>query len=230
MLQNDWIRWREYLRPTKTKEVFKAIAKKGGVASFSEIRDLTGLDGSVLVHHLDRLISSGLLRRVIKGAYELTYKGIMTYLCGGTANFAYIGLLGIKREEDQEAEPKVAIELLSKEGISPKICYICTSRQGVESWPEGTGIEVPFAWILVEGEEIIDVDAVKEKVRPYLESLLPEHAIVLDCTSATKPATIAYYELAQEYPVLLIYVYEASRKLKWLISKEDIARKLGLLE
>ncbi len=224
------MKWRYYLKPAKTKDVFKAIAKKGGVASFSEIRDLTGLDGSVLVHHLDRLISSGLLRRVIKGAYELSYKGIMSYLCGGSAQFAYIGLLGIKKEESQEAEPNVAIKLLSKKGISPKICYICTSRRAMESWPGGAGMKLPFAWILVEDKEIIDVDAVKEKVRPYLETLLQEHAVILDCTSATKPATIAYYELAQEYPVLLIYVYEESKELKWLISKEEVASRLGLFD
>jgi len=48
----------------------------------------------------------------------------------------------------------------------------------------------------------------------------------MDCTSATKPATIAYYELAQKLWIPLIYVYEETKQLKWLISKEDIQEKL----
>jgi len=52
--------------------------------------------------------------------------------------------------------------------------------------------------------------------------------VVIDCTSATKPATIAYYELAQEYMAPLIYVYEDGRSIKWLISKDTLKRKLGI--
>jgi len=55
----------------------------------------------------------------------------------------------------------------------------------------------------VEGDEVaFRVDTLlraREKVRPQLEGLLKDHVVVLDCTSATKPSTIAYYELAQTY-------------------------------
>ncbi|MEM3694321.1 MAG: hypothetical protein QXI39_09920 [Candidatus Bathyarchaeia archaeon] len=71
---------------------------------------------------------------------------------------------------------------------------------------------------------MIDIDAVKERVRPQLESLLRSHVVIMDCASLTKPATIAYYELAREYRVPLIYVYEDTKRLKWLISKEDLLR------
>jgi hypothetical protein len=50
----------------------------------------------------------------------------------------------------------------------------------------------------------------------------------MDCTSLTKPATMAYYELASTYHVPLIYVYEGTGELKWLISKDTIRSKLGL--
>ena len=50
----------------------------------------------------------------------------------------------------------------------------------------------------------------------------------MDCTSATKPATIAYYELAQTLLTLLIYIYEETKQLKWLISKESIKNMLKL--
>jgi len=83
-------------------------------------------------------------------------------------------------------------------------------------------------WILCYEEEIIDIDAVKNKVSPQLESLLKNYVVIMDCTSATKPATIAYYELAQTYCIPLIYVYEETKKLKWLISKETIKTKFGM--
>jgi len=69
---------------------------------------------------------------------------------------------------------------------------------------------------------------VKNKVLPQLTSLLKEYIVIMDCTSATKPATIAYYELAQTYQIPLIYVYEETKELKWLISKETIKEKLNL--
>ena len=78
------------------------------------------------------------------------------------------------------------------------------------------------------GDEIIEIDAVKAKVVPQLQALLKEYVVVLDCTSATKPASIAFYEMAQEYLVPLIYVYEKTQSLKWLISKETIKRRLNI--
>lgn len=83
----------------------------------------------------------------------------------------------------------------------------------------------PYQWILCYEEEIIDIDVVKNKVTPQLENLLKNHIVIMDCTSATKPATIAYYELARIYCVPLVYVYEETEKLKWLISKETIKRR-----
>lgn len=83
-------------------------------------------------------------------------------------------------------------------------------------------------FIICYEDEIIDIEAVKAKVVPQLESLLREFVVIMDCTGATKPATIAYYELAQAYMVPLIYIYETKKQLKWLISKGTIREKLGL--
>ena len=66
----------------------------------------------------------------------------------------------------------------------------------------------------------------KRKVLPQLETLLRNYLVIMDCTSATKPATIAYYELAQTYLIPLIYTYEKTKELKWLISKETIEKRL----
>ena len=66
----------------------------------------------------------------------------------------------------------------------------------------------------------------KRKVLPQLESLLRNYLVIMDCTSATKPATITYYELAQTYLIPLIYICEKTKELKWLISKETIEKRL----
>jgi len=50
-------------------------------------------------------------------------------------------------------------------------------------------------WILCYEDEIINIDTIKDKVTPQLESLMKDFIVIIDCTSATKPATIAYYEL-----------------------------------
>jgi len=68
----------------------------------------------------------------------------------------------------------------------------------------------------------------KRKVLPQLESLLRNYIVIMDCTSATKPATIAYYEIAQTYLIPLIYIYEETKELKWLISRETIKEKLRI--
>jgi len=90
-------------------------------------------------------------------------------------------------------------------------------------------LKPPYQWILCYEDEIINIDAVKSKVSPQLTSLLKEYIVIMDCTSATKPATIAYYELAQTCQIPLIYIYEGTRQLKWLISKETIKENLKLL-
>lgn len=67
---------------------------------------------------------------------------------------------------------------------------------------------LPYQWILCYEDEIINVDAVKQKVTTQLLSLLRDYIVVMDYTSATKPATIAHHELAQKLWIPLIYTYE----------------------
>jgi len=76
----------------------------------------------------------------------------------------------------------------------------------------------------VESVEVFSAD----RVEPVLWTLLREYIVIMDCTSATKPATITYYELAQNYLIPLIYIYEKTTSLKWLVSKETIKKKLRI--
>ncbi|GBC72714.1 hypothetical protein HRbin04_00105 [archaeon HR04] len=119
-------------------------------------------------------------------------------------------------------ETEVALELLKREGISPQMIYVTTSPEAFQEWSD---LKLPYQWIIAYETQIADIDAVKEKVRPTLEILLRDCVVMLDCTSATKPATIAYYELAQEYYIPLLYVYEPKKQLKWLISKDAILKR-----
>jgi hypothetical protein len=138
--------------------------------------------------------------------------------------WAYLGLLG-RKERLQDPEPKIAIDLLKREKITPKLSYVATSPEALSDWKH---LRLPYEWILCYEDEMIDIDAVRNKVQPQLEALLRDYLVVMDCTSSTKPATIAFYELAQAYLVPLVYVQEATRSLKWLISKNDILKEVGL--
>ena len=86
-------------------------------------------------------------------------------------------------------------------------------------------MKLSYQWILCYEDEIAEVEKIEQKVKPQLLSLLKEYIVIMDCTSATKPATIAYYKLAQQLWVPLFYFYEEKNQLKWLISKESVKEK-----
>lgn len=216
----------EAIMQPNSRKVIQAIAKAGGVSSFSDIRKASGIKDSTLVHHLNRLQVLNVIEKEVKGTYRLKYKTPLCYIFleRSSIPMAYLGLLG-RRDKRIEPETKVALELLSKEGINPQLIYVVTSMEALNEWKD---LKLPYQWILCYEDEIIDIDAVKKKIKPQLDSLLKDYIVFMDCTSATKPATIAYYELAQQYHTPLLYVYEEKRKLKWLISKETIKNRLNI--
>jgi len=144
--------------------------------------------------------------------------------CETEAPSAYLGLLG-RRQTRAEPETTVALRLLRKEGINPELVYVVTSLEALNEWQD---LKLPYQWILCYEEDVINIDAITRKVKPQLASLLRSHITIMDCTSLTKPATIAYYQLASTYYTPLIYVYEDTRQLKWLISRDTIRSELGL--
>jgi len=215
--------YEEALKIENSRKIVQALAAKGGISTFSEIETVSGVKANLLAHHLNRLQSLNVIEREVKGTYRLTYKTPLCLIFDKAAKMAiaYFGLLG-KRESRLKPETSVALELLRQESVNSKLTYVVTSPEALDEWKE---LKLPYQWILCYEEEIIDIDAVKNKVTPLLESLLKNNVVIMDCTSATKPATIAYYELAQTYCIPLIYVYEETKKLKWLISKETIKRR-----
>lgn len=209
-----------------SRKVVEALAKLGGVASFSQIQAISNVKGSVLTHHLNRLQRFRIIEKEARGAYRLTYKTPLCFIYPPKTRIptAYFGLLGRKNSRSKP-EPQAAIEILEKEGQKIDLAYVTTSPEALNDWKN---LKLPYQWILCYEDEIINVDAVQRRVLPQLESLLKNYIVIMDCTSATKPATIAYYQLAQTYLTPLIYLYEETGELKWLISKETIKEKLKI--
>lgn len=208
------------------RRILEALTIHGGIATFSELEVTSGVKGSVLTHHLNRLQRLKVIEKEVKGTYRLTYKTPLCFIYSTRTKIpiAYFGLLG-RRESRNEPEPQVALDLLKKQNLEPSLKYVVTSPEALNEWKD---LKPPYQWILCYQDEIIDIDAVKTKILPQLTSLLKEYVVIMDCTSATKPATIAYYELAQTFLIPLIYVYEETKKMKWLISKETIRENLKI--
>jgi DNA-binding transcriptional ArsR family regulator len=209
-----------------SRKVLEALARHGGIATFSEIQAFSDVRGSVLTHHLNRLQHLCIIEKEVKGTYRLTYKTPLCFVFPTKIKIpiAYFGLLG-RKEARTKPEPQVAITLLEKENLKPDLTYVVTSPEALNDWKD---LKLPYQWLLCYEDEIINVDSVKHKILPQLTSLLKEYIVIMDCTSATKPATIAYYELAQIYNIPLIYIYEETKELKWLISKETIKKQLKI--
>ena len=209
------------------RKIVKAISQMQGVTSFSNIERSTGVKANVLTHNLRKLQKFRVIDMVTKGTYKLRYRTPLCYICQQQSkhtDVVYVGLLG-KKDSRQIPETAVALQLLASTQLYPKLVYVSTSIDGLESW---RNLKLPYYWITLYEDEIFDIDTIKQKIRPQLESLLREFLVILDCTSATKPATVAYYELAREYLIPLVYVYEQSKKLKWLISTDSLAKTLFL--
>lgn len=216
--------YREALSLENSRRVVRALASKGGVASFSDLEKLSGVRGSVLKYHLDRLINFNVVEREVKGTYRLRFKTPLCWLFDSRIEYVYLGLLG-RRGGRGEPEPETAIKLLVDQGITPNLVYVVTSMAALSEWAE---LKLPYNWILCYEDEVVDIDCIVGKVRPQLEDLLRDYVVIMDCTSLTKPATIAYYQLAMTYYIPLIYVYEDTRQLKWLLSKDRLKMLLNI--
>jgi len=232
--------------PRNAVKILAHIVKSGGSMRYSEIkRGLKMADGT-LIHNLNRLIAEGLLEKVgDTGLYRLPTKTPWLFFSEDKErlgeSLVYVGLLGMMRDEIEEPVYRTAISLLSREpdqsmdprtwglGVKPKYVYIVTSEEAKASW---TGLHDVDNWILLTQDDLWDIDKVKEKLLKAVEPLMKDHAVVLDSTGDGKPPALAFYEVANDKLIPLIYVHRTPtvRKLRWLISPDDILRRLGLYE
>lgn len=129
-----------------SKRVAETIARSGGVATFSQIQAISGVKGSVLDHHLNRLQSLKIIEKVVKGTYRLTYKTPLCLIFPTKIKIpvAYFGFMR-KREAREVLEPEIAMELLEKEKIKPDLIYVVTSPEALNEWKD---LKFPYQWIL----------------------------------------------------------------------------------
>lgn len=210
------------LRRRKVKDILRVLAVNGGEASFSRVARETGIARSTLEYNLKLLERGGLVARVGRGFIKLTVMTPICYLFDAPCDYAYLGLLG-ERGEREESETDTAVRLLGKEGVEPVKVVVVTTYRAASDWEKAT---VRAEWVLLSDQEITSVDSVEERVRGKLEELMRSYKVVMDCTSATKPATIAFYRMAVNFKVPLVYVYEKQKKLIWIISPDDLKKEL----
>ncbi|MEM1659265.1 MAG: winged helix-turn-helix domain-containing protein [Candidatus Jordarchaeales archaeon] len=206
----------------KARAILKALALSGGEANFSQVARETGIPRSTLEYNLRLLEKGGLVVRVGRGFIKLAVKTPLFYLFDAPCEYAYFGLLG-ERGERKEAETDTAVKLLEMEGVKPSKVVVVTTYRAASDWEKAS---VRAEWVLLSDQEITNVDSVEERVRGKLEELMRDYKVVMDCTAATKPATIAFYKMATALKVPLVYVYEKQKKLIWIISPDDLKRDL----
>lgn len=145
------------------------------------------------------------------GLIRLEYKTPRCYIFDSPKiSYAYLGLLG-ERGGRIESETETAINLLAGEGFSFSRVTVVTTYGCAAEWKGVAPSNV--SWCLLEDEEISSVEIIESRVEANLPDLVRNYVLIMDCTSATKPATIAYYKLADNYHVPLVYVYEKKKEL-----------------
>ncbi len=205
------------------RTVLHELAVAGGDVRFSELCRSTGISKSSLDYNLTVLARKGIIARE-KGLIRFNYRTPLCYVFDSPKTpYAYLGLLG-ERGGRSESETETAVKLLGKEGFSFSKVIVVTTHSGASEW-EGVAPS-NVTWYLLKDEEISRVETIESKVEGILPELVRDYVLLMDCTSATKPATIAYYKLATAYKIPLVYVYERRKELTWIISKEDLLKEL----
>ncbi len=210
------------LRRRKVRALMRALALSGGEASLSRLARETGIAKSTLEYNLRILERNGFITKT-KGMVRLVLKTPICYLFDAPCSYAYMGLLG-ERTGRAEAETETAIKLLREEGINPEKIVVATTYRAVTDW-EGL-IHLDVEWLLMTEEDITNVEKVEACIQPKLEELVKNYKVIADCTSATKPATIALYKQAEKHKTPLIYIYEKQRKLYWITSPNTLKQQL----
>jgi hypothetical protein len=226
------------VRTVHGRRILEVLGRLGGEADFKQIEEETGVKHDVLKYYLENEGSD--LRRsnvVVKmgDRYRLKHKTTFCWLHGGDIPFTYIGMLGL-REDNPEPEPKTFLNLILEERgeighrrMDRESGYVLTTSRALEEWGSeveslGIGRE---RFIECSQYEIQDIERMKEKVLSLLcRDEMRDRIVILDCTGLTKPATIAFYEVARDFYFPLVYVYVKTKKLKWLISREYVRERL----
>ncbi|MEM1546479.1 MAG: helix-turn-helix transcriptional regulator [Candidatus Methanomethylicia archaeon] len=213
---------KEALKFEKSIKIIDALLRFNGLTNFSNIERTSGVKGGALKHHLNRLGKLGIVNSDLRGFYKLKYKGVFYTILNLKKPYTYLGLLG-RRNNREEPETLTALKLLKMEGIEYDRSYVITTSKALGEWENIDVVNCNF--ILCSGDEISDVNALRSRVKSIVEDIIENYPLIMDCTGATKPATIAFYDIASLYLIPLMYVTE-DKKIKWIIDLKSIVRKV----
>ena len=206
--------------------ILEYMSKSCGVCKYNHIRKELNVESSKLNYRLKKLISAGIVKKISEGNYEILYKTPFCYIFGSpkdVGKYIYIGLLGL-RNDRIESEPTTAIKLLDKENIKVTRCYVLATESSIASW--GEDILKKYSIQIVDEEEIKDIKKIETIAEAIIKKEITEGIVILDCTSLTKPATIAYYRLSGKYLTPLIYVYESKKEIFWLRNRSSVINSM----
>lgn len=210
------------------------MEQEGAKATFSEIQRATRAKKSTLKTRLDALKRLGITEGEKRAPVTLRFKTPLCFLAGTPKiPYAYLGLLGM-RESRKESETATAVRLLEREaGIRFEKVTVLTTREASGSWTGSVGAELEdrMETIHIDVKKMNDIAAVEKRMRQKLAELMRAYNLIMDCTSGLRPSGIAYYRLASQYSIPLIYVYEDEERIFWLKSKDDLCKEFrGMLE
>jgi len=201
------------------------LDREGAKATFSEIQGATGAKKSTLKTRLDALKRLGITEGERRAPIALRFKTPLCFLAGTPkVPYAYLGLLGM-RESRRESETATAVGLLEREiGVRFERITVLTTREASGSWTGSIGpdLEDRMETIHIDVKNMNDIEAVERRMRRKLVELMRAYNLIMDCTSGLRPAGIAYYRLASQYSIPLIYVYEDEGRIFWLKSRDDL--------
>jgi hypothetical protein len=120
--------------------------------------------------------------------------------------------LGVK-DKREISETETAVKILGSLGLRFERIVVITTPEAVGSWSGAISPELRIEWHTLSKDELNKIEKVEERVKPKLAELMEKYVLIMDCTSGTRPAGIAYYKLATRYKIPLIYVYEPEKEL-----------------
>ena len=193
--------------------------KKEFSASLSELSKLTGIPVTTAKYRVDVLCRKGLLKHAGRGVYMLARVTPYALLGGKAKTIHYIGLLGLKTED--EPVFSVAHRALMKLGYQVSNMTVFTSPQAIESWSQSFN-DINFR--LINYDTLVDYHSSLKTLKNFLESATKRELVFTDLTSGPRPAALAMYDISRKLLVPSFYISISGRFI-WIRSPENVLRE-----
>lgn len=211
------------------KRILGLLLREGREFSHKELLEALGLkseDKSKLSNNLDVLKNLNFVVREKRAPVRLKFRTPLCFVAG-TPNvpYAYLGLLGV-RDGWEVSETETALGVLGDLGISFERVVVASTYSAIGTWSGAIDSRLEIEWLVMSEDDFNRVEVVEDRVKLKVFELVRDYVLIMDCTSGTRPAGIAFYSLASRFKVPLVYVYEPEKKLIWLISRDMLKKEL----